>query len=63
MDESNKTQIGSLEIIALQDGELNLPVEVLNNLNESQNKNLNSQPEENPLTLSNINAFLIKKLA
>tara|TARA_A100000164_G_C21846877_1_gene742990 strand:+ start:11 stop:838 length:828 start_codon:yes stop_codon:yes gene_type:complete len=60
MDVSNKTQIGSLEIIALQDGELNLPVEVLNNLNESQNKNLNSQPEENPLTLSNINAFLIK---
>ncbi len=60
MEVSNKIQIGSLEIIALQDGELNLPIEVLNNLSESQNKNLNSQPEENPLTLSNINAFLIK---
>ena len=60
MGDNYKVSIGNIEIIALQDGELNLPVEVLNNLNENQNKELNLKPEENPLTLSNINSFLVK---
>ena len=60
MEDKNKVSIGNIEVIALQDGKLNLPIEVLKNLDENQTKELNSKPEENPLTLSNINAFLIK---
>ena len=60
MEDNNKVSIGNIEVIALQDGKLNLPIEVLKNLDENQTKELNSKPEENPLTLSNINAFLIK---
>ena len=60
MEDNNKVSIGNVEIIALQDGKLNLPIEVLKNLDENQTKEINSKPEENPLTLSNINAFLIK---
>ena len=60
MEDNNKVSIGNIEVIALQDGKLNLPIEVLRDLDENQTKKLKSKPEENPLTLSNINAFLIK---
>ncbi len=57
MDELKEIKIGNTKIIALKDGELNLPKEVLVNLSEKIGSNL----ENNDLNLSNINAFLIQQ--
>ena len=60
MSDLNEVSIGSTKIIALKDGELNLPKEVLLNLNDEIQKNLEDETNKD-LTLSNINAFLIQQ--
>ena len=58
MDELKQINIGNTKIIALKDGELNLPKEVLVNLEEETAEMVDSNDD---LTLSNINAFLIQQ--
>ena len=60
MSDLKEVSIGSTKIIALKDGELNLPKEVLLNLNDEIQKNLEDETNKD-LTLSNINAFLIQQ--
>ena len=60
MSEVMEIKIGDTKVIALKDGELNLPKEVLVNLSNETEKKLEDNQNTN-LTLSNINAFLIQQ--
>ncbi len=58
MNEIEEINLGKIKISVLKDGELNLPKEVLKNLSNETEK-LITENNQN-LTLSNINAFLIQ---
>jgi len=60
MNELKEVKVGNTRIIALKDGELNVPKEVLLNVNDETQKNLNDETNKD-LTLSNINAFLLQQ--
>ena len=60
MSRLEKITVGSVEVYALRDGELNLPKEVFINLDKKVSESLTNDENSN-LSLSNINAYLIKK--
>ena len=60
MSRLEKITVGSVEVYALRDGELNLPKEVFINLDKKVFESLTNDENSN-LSLSNINAYLIKK--
>ena len=60
MSRLEKITVGSVEVYALRDGELNLPKEVFINLDKKISESLTNDENSN-LSLSNINAYLIKK--
>ena len=59
MSRLEKITVGSVEVYALRDGELNLP-KVFINLDKKVSESLTNDENSN-LSLSNINAYLIKK--
>jgi glyoxylase-like metal-dependent hydrolase (beta-lactamase superfamily II) len=60
MSRLEKISVGSIEVFALRDGELNLPKEVFINLDDKTSESL-YKDENSDLSLSNINAYLIKQ--
>ena len=60
MSRLEKITVGSVEVYALRDGEVNLPKEVFINLDKKVFESLTNDENSN-LSLSNINAYLIKK--
>ncbi len=59
MSDLQELMVGSTKIIALKDGDLTLPKEILLNLDEDTSNKVTE--ENNQLTLSEINAYLIFK--
>ena len=59
MSRISSTNIGSIKVTSLRDGELVLPAEVLLNLNEDDAKEIKDNTE-NTLSYTNVNAFLIQ---
>ena len=59
MSDLQELMVGSTKIIALKDGDLTLPKEILLNLDEDTSNKV--AEENNQLTLSEINAYLIFK--
>ena len=57
MSDLQEIKIGSTKIIALRDGELNIPKEILCNLDEDISNKISE--ENSQLTLNNVNAYLI----
>ena len=57
MSDLQEIKIGSTKIIALRDGELNIPKEILCNLDEDLSNKISE--ENSQLTLNNVNAYLI----
>ena len=59
MSDLQELKIGSTRIVALKDGELSIPKEILLNLDEDISNRITE--ENNQLTLNNVNAYLIFK--
>ena len=59
MSDLQKLVIGSTRIVALRDGELSLPKEILLNVDDDTSTKISD--ENNKLTLNNVNAYLIFK--
>ena len=59
MSDLKELMVGSTRIIALKDGDLTLPREILLNLDEDTSNKISE--ENNQLTVSEINAYLIFK--
>ena len=59
MSDLQELMVGSTRVVALKDGELTLPKEILLNIDEETTKKLSE--ENNQLTNSQINAYLIFK--
>ena len=59
MSDLQELKIGSTRIVALKDGELSIPKEILLNLDEDTSNRITE--ENNQLTLNNVNAYLIFK--
>lgn len=59
MSDLQEIQIGSTKIIALRDGELNIPKDILCNLDDDTSKKITD--ENSSLTVNNVNAYLIIK--
>ena len=59
MSDLQELMVGSTRVVALKDGELTLPKEILLNVDEDTSKKLSD--EKNQLTNSQINAYLIFK--
>ena len=59
MSDLQEIKIGSTKIIALRDGELNIPKEILCNLDEDLSNKISE--ENSQLTRNNVNAYLIVK--
>ena len=59
MSDLQELMVGSTKVIALKDGDLTLPKEILLNLDEDTSNKV--ADENNQLTLSEINAYLIFK--
>ena len=59
MSDLQELMVGSTRVVALKDGELTLPKEILLNVDEDTSKKLSD--ENNQLTNSQINAYLIFK--
>ena len=59
MSDLQELMVGSTRVVALKDGELTLPKEILLNVDEDTAKKLSD--ENNQLTNSQINAYLIFK--
>ena len=59
MSDLQELIIGSTKIIALRDGELSLPKEILLNVDDETSNKISD--ENNNLTLNNVNAYLILK--
>tara|TARA_Y100000739_G_scaffold223324_2_gene226013 strand:- start:1030 stop:1857 length:828 start_codon:yes stop_codon:yes gene_type:complete len=60
MNRNSDVMIGSLKVTALRDGELSLPSEALINLSD-KDRNTISNDENNNLSFSNVNAYLIQR--
>ena len=59
MSDLQELKIGSTRIVALKDGELSIPKEILLNLDEDISNRITE--DNNQLTLNNVNAYLIFK--
>ena len=59
MSDLQELFIGSTRIVALRDGELSLPKEILLNVDDDTSAKISD--ENNQLTLNNVNAYLIFK--
>ena len=59
MSDLQELKVGSTRIVALKDGELSIPKEILLNLDEDISNRITE--ENNQLTLNNVNAYLIFK--
>ena len=59
MSDLQELVIGSTRIVALRDGELSLPKEILLNVDDDTSTRISD--ENNKLTLNNVNAYLIFK--
>ncbi|MDC0227382.1 MBL fold metallo-hydrolase [Alphaproteobacteria bacterium] len=59
MSDLQELKVGSTRIVALKDGELSIPKEILLNLDEDTSNRITQ--ENNELTLNNVNAYLIFK--
>ena len=59
MSDLQELKVGSTRIVALKDGELSIPKEILLNLDEDTSNRITE--ENNQLTLNNVNAYLIFK--
>ena len=59
MSRISQTSVGNFKVIALRDGELSLPAEVLMNLSEEQSQQI-ATDENSTLATSNVNAYLIQ---
>tara|TARA_B100000676_G_scaffold294338_1_gene332198 strand:+ start:580 stop:1407 length:828 start_codon:yes stop_codon:yes gene_type:complete len=59
MSRISQTSVGNFKVIALRDGELSLPAEVLMNLSDEQSQQI-ATDENSTLATSNVNAYLIQ---
>ena len=59
MSDLQELMVGSTKIIALKDGDLSIPKEILLNLDEDTANKISD--ENNQLTINNVNAYLIFK--
>ena len=59
MSDLQELMVGSTKIIALKDGDLSIPKEILLNLDEDTANKISD--EDNQLTINNVNAYLIFK--
>ena len=59
MSDLQELKVGSTRIVALKDGELSIPKEILLNIDEDTSNRITE--ENNQLTLNNVNAYLIFK--
>ena len=59
MSDLQELMVGSTKIIALKDGNLSIPKEILLNLDEDTANKISD--ENNQLTINNVNAYLIFK--